>query len=143
MRQIRTLIVHYSASPDHMDIGRKEINKWHLERGWSGIGYHYVIRRDGTIETGRPVEKVGAHARGRNADSIGICWVGGNQIDPRQEKSLFGLLNYLRGVYNLPVDAVLGHSEAVQAPTKCPNLDMNKVRANLVFIQPIPTKVRK
>lgn len=141
MRKINNIIVHYTASPDYMDVGRKEIKEWHLARGFSDIGYHYVIRRDGTIETGRDPKLPGAHARGRNSDSIGVCWVGNDVISPAQEKSLFGLLNWLRGVYSLPPEAVLGHNEAVKAPTDCPKLDMNRVRAELIFIQPIP-KVR-
>jgi N-acetylmuramoyl-L-alanine amidase len=142
-RIIRSIVVHCSASPDWQDIGRKEIRDWHVNGNkWSDIGYHYVIRRDGTIEAGRDVSRPGAHAAGRNHDTIAICWVGTDQITPSQEKSLFGLLNWLRGVYNLPTDQVLGHREVVQTSKTCPNLDMNRVRAELVFIQPIP-KVRQ
>jgi N-acetylmuramoyl-L-alanine amidase len=139
MRKITHLIVHYSDTPDHMDIGRKEINRWHVERGWSGVGYHYIIRRDGTIETGRPIEQVGAHARGHNMASVGICWVGRSTPTQAQEKSLYGLLNYLRGQFNLSVDAVVGHGELMA--THCPKLNMDRLRAELIFIQPLP-KVR-
>lgn len=141
MRQINAIVVHCSASPDYLDVGRKEIRDWHLKQGWSDIGYHYVIRRDGTIEAGRPVELPGAHAKGRNRDTVAVCWVGTNQISPQQEKSLFGLLNYLRGVYTLPVEAVQGHNEIVKTDKGCPLLDMNRVRAELIFVQPVP-KVR-
>jgi N-acetylmuramoyl-L-alanine amidase len=60
-----------------MNIGVDEIREWHLARGWSDIGYHFVIRRDGTVETGRQIDQIGAHARGHNEGSIGICLVGG------------------------------------------------------------------
>ena len=77
MRDIKKIIIHCSATSAEMDIGAKEIAQWHKDRGWSDIGYHFVIRRDGTIEHGRPVERPGAHARHHNNDSIGICLVGG------------------------------------------------------------------
>ena len=77
MRKVNLLVIHCAATKPNMDIGRDEIDSWHKARGWSGIGYHYVIRRDGRIESGRPVEQAGAHASGYNANSIGICLVGG------------------------------------------------------------------
>ncbi len=82
MRDIKGIIIHCSATKPDMDIGVEEINKWHLMRGWSGIGYHYVIRRDGKLENGRDIEKNGAHVKGHNKGTIGICLVGG--IDSRQ-----------------------------------------------------------
>lgn len=78
MRKITEIIVHCSATPPTMDIGVEEIRKWHTEgNGWSDIGYHDVIKRDGTIEPGRPIETPGAHARNHNQNSIGVCLVGG------------------------------------------------------------------
>lgn len=78
MDNIKSIFVHCSATPKTMDIGVTEIRKWHVEeRGWSDIGYHYVIRRNGNIEEGRPVTKTGAHVSGYNKNSIGICLVGG------------------------------------------------------------------
>lgn len=78
MREIEKLIVHCSDTPASMDIGEAEIRQWHVEeRGWSDIGYHFVIRRDGTVEVGRPLEKAGAHTHGHNKNSIGVCLVGG------------------------------------------------------------------
>jgi len=80
MRKIDTVIVHCSATPPSMDIGRGEIYQWHVvENGWSDVGYHYIIRRDGTVDNGRPLERIGAHARGHNRGSIGICMVGGTR----------------------------------------------------------------
>lgn len=77
MRNLSSIIVHCSATPGKSDVGVKEIRSWHLDRGFADIGYHYVIRRDGTVESGRPIERVGAHCKGHNAHSIGICLVGG------------------------------------------------------------------
>ena len=66
-----------SYTPPSMDIGVAEIDQWHRQRGFDSIGYHLVIRRNGTVENGRPFEKQGAHTLGENVDSIGICLVGG------------------------------------------------------------------
>lgn len=78
MRKINDLIVHCAATYDTMDIGVKEIRKVHVdENGWKDIGYHFVIRRDGTVEKGRDVSVIGAHVLNHNANSIGICLAGG------------------------------------------------------------------
>lgn len=138
MRYIDSIIVHCSASPDYLDIGAKEIDKWHKDRGWSGIGYHYVVRRNGEIERGRNVAMQGAHARGANQTSVGVCWVGTNQPSPEQYKSLIALINWLRGKFSIKVDMVMGHREAVRTDKSCPNIDMNKVRAESIFINTKP-----
>jgi hypothetical protein len=77
VREIHRIIIHMSYTPPSMDIGVAEIDQWHRQRGFDRIGYHKVIRRDGTVEDGRPLEVPGAHTLGENADSIGICLVGG------------------------------------------------------------------
>lgn len=138
MRHIDKIVIHCTASPDYLDIGAKEIDQWHRDRGWSQIGYHYVVRRNGEVERGRPEHLDGAHARGVNATSIGICWVGTDQPSPEQEKSLVGLVNLLRGKYNVKIEKVLGHREAVKTDKTCPNLNMDRFRAELIFIQPKP-----
>lgn len=76
-RKIDTIIIHCAATKPSMDVGLKEIDQWHRAKGYFGIGYHYVIRRNGEIEVGRPLDAAGAHAKGHNANSIGICLVGG------------------------------------------------------------------
>ena len=82
MRDLHRIIVHCSYTPPSMDIGVDTIKDWHVnDNGWSDIGYHYVIRRNGKIEPGRPVEQAGAHVRGHNRDSIGICLIGGMTED--------------------------------------------------------------
>jgi N-acetyl-anhydromuramyl-L-alanine amidase AmpD len=76
-RKIDKIILHCSATPPRRDIGVEDIRRWHRARGWTDIGYHYVIRRDGTLETGREEGKIGAHVRGFNHGSLGVCLVGG------------------------------------------------------------------
>lgn len=84
-QQTTHIVVHCSATPPTQDIGAKEIDRWHRAQGYMSIGYHAVIRRDGTIETGRGLNKVGAHARegGYNRTSIGVCLVGGVSEKPQ------------------------------------------------------------
>ena len=84
MRKINEIILHCSATPASMDIGAKEIRDWHVNGNhWRDIGYHWVIRRDGTVEKGRPEYQIGAHCSGHNAHSIGVCLVGGTKKDVR------------------------------------------------------------
>ena len=72
-RAIDTIIVHCSATPAGRDNSAADIRRWHRQRGFSDIGYHFVVRLDGTIEAGRPLELPGAHCRGHNLRSIGVC----------------------------------------------------------------------
>jgi N-acetylmuramoyl-L-alanine amidase len=81
MRKINRIFVHCSDTPTGRDVSAADIKRWHTDpkpkgNGWRDIGYSHVIRIDGTIELGRPVEQVGAHVAGHNSDSIGICLVG-------------------------------------------------------------------
>ena len=76
MRQIKEIIVHCTATQEGKPISVSTIDKWHKKRGWSGIGYHYVVQLDGTINQGRPIEKQGAHVKNKNKSSIGITYVG-------------------------------------------------------------------
>jgi len=89
MRNFDTIILHCSATyPDWMKgqgvkAKRDEIDQWHKDRGWSGIGYHYVIDRDGSVITGRHLNKTGAHVKGHNTGSVGVCLIGGRWPDGR------------------------------------------------------------
>lgn len=76
-KDTKYIIIHCSATPPSMDIGAKDIDRWHRAKGWLGIGYHYVIKRDGTVEMGRKLEDAGAHAEGHNHHSVGVCMIGG------------------------------------------------------------------
>lgn len=123
MREINRIIIHCSATPAGMDIGRDEIDQWHRERGWNGIGYHYVIRRNGDIEFGRPEYEVGAHTRGYNEDSIGICLVGGKDTfdyTADQIAELVGLVENLEERY--PDATIHGHNEF--SAKLCPRFDV-------------------
>lgn len=128
MRQITEIIIHCADTPEGRDVRADEIRRWHKnERGWSDIGYHYVIDLDGTIEAGRDIETAGAHCTGHNAKSIGICYVGGcdAQMQPKdtrteeQKASLLLLLKYLRQRY--PKAKIYGHRDFAQKA--CPSFD--------------------
>ena len=86
-KEIISPLCGYKAQHGHRC---RDIDRWHRERGWLKIGYHYVIKRDGTVETGRELEEVGAHAKGHNAISVGICMVGGLSEDNEPETNFTG-----------------------------------------------------
>ena len=105
------ITIHHSASPD---VSANEIDQWHKSRGWRGIGYHFVLRQNGDIEPGRPIDKQGAHARGRNGSHIGICLTGNlNEQLPHMEQlsSLLSLLSGLQSRYKISKDNIEGHHE--------------------------------
>ena len=141
MRKITGIIVHASATPANMDIGVKEIRQWHKAKGWKDIGYNYVIRRDGTLEGGRDLdndgdfdEEVGAHAVGFNANTIGICLVGGTDADDKnkaeanftfaQYRTLYSLVQYLKKQYNLTAKDIIGHRDLPGVTKACPCFDV-------------------
>ena len=136
MEVIRFIIVHCAATPPEMDIGAEEIRKWHKERGWSDIGYHYVIRRNGDIEKGRPETTRGAHTGGYNDDSIGICLVGGvnekNKADANftmnQYAALERMLHTLTEKY--PFAEVDGH-RSFDSGKACPSFDVKAFWSNV------------
>ena len=137
MRVITLIIIHCSAVRPWRKSGVSEINLWHRQRGWKqGCGYHYVVRRDGTIETGRPLEMVGAHCLNRNSHSIGICYEGGLDASgkpadtrtPQQKEALLKLLQQLHEQF--PKAIIAGHN--MFNPTKaCPCFDAAKEYADL------------
>lgn len=134
MRKISKLIIHTSDSPDHLDIGVKEITEWHKQQGWSDVGYHYVIRRDGTIEEGRPVARPGAHTAGHNSDSIGICWVGRSKITRDQKGALLQLLSQLLNKFDLDTLDIYGHND-FNSNKSCPNISVEDIRVRLESIR--------
>lgn len=125
------------------------IDGWHRERGWSGIGYHYVVlngcrtyrqvkegepnpAEEGLIESGRPEEAEGSHCLGFNDHSIGICLIGVAAFTTKQLAAACDLVDRLRRRHGIPVERVLGHYETEHARGKtCPNLDMRGFRASL------------
>lgn len=116
-RPVDLLVIHCTATPPEMDIGVKEIRKWHMDKGWSDVGYHWVIRRDGTIEDGRPVNLIGAHTRGYNKKSLGLAMVGGVDENMRPEANFTGKQWHSLGLMCrgtravLPKIAIQGHNE--------------------------------
>ena len=85
-RNIREIIVHCSATPDGKDFTVDDIRKWHKARGFSDVGYHYIVYRDGSVHDGRSVHLVGAHCTNHNANSIGVCYIGGVATDGKTPK---------------------------------------------------------
>jgi len=118
---IDMLVVHCSDTPDDQPLTAADIQRMHLGFGWDGIGYHQVIRRDGTRENGRPEYWRGAHAKGANERSLSVCLIGRNSFTPAQMHSLAALLFEWTARY--PDARVLGHRDAVETPKTCPNFD--------------------
>ncbi len=135
MRAINKIIVHCSATKEGNKISATTIDRWHKDRGWRCIGYHYVVRIDGSIEYGRPVQDIGAHVKGRNKHSIGVCYIGGLDADmePKdtrtrdQKESLLYLLKTLKRLH--PDATIHGHREF--ANKACPCFDANKEYCNI------------
>jgi N-acetylmuramoyl-L-alanine amidase len=126
MRELNRIIFHCSATEDGKDYTVDQIRRWHTSppRNWRDIGYHYVIYRDGSIHEGRPIDQQGAHTRGENADSIGICYIGGvrdgkatDTMTMHQEIAWLKLVHSLRTVFG-PM-TIHGHNE--YANKACPS----------------------
>lgn len=112
------IVTHHAAAKN---CDAKTIHGWHLNNGWSGIGYHFVVRKDGTIERGRPIDKVGAHCSGHNSDTIGICFEGNFQEEKMSDVQLKAgqeLIAYLLDLYKLKKSDVVGHRDLMA--TSCP-----------------------
>ena len=121
------IILHCSATPEGKDFTTDTIHKWHLDRKFSGIGYQYVIYRDGSIHRGRPEDTAGAHATGHNSISIGICYIGGTDTNGKakdtrtveQKESMYKLVKYIMEKYNLTEKSIHCHYEF--ANKACPS----------------------
>ena len=132
MRHITLIVIHCSAVKPDQQSSAAQIDSWHRQRGFHlGIGYHYVIRRDGTLEMGRPEYMVGAHCKNHNQHSIGVCYEGGlnargdpaDTRTPQQRETMRQLINELRERY--PKAIVVGHHNL--NPLKaCPCFDAIK-----------------
>ncbi len=124
-RKINLIVIHCSATPEGRDVSAEDIRLWHRrDRGFTDIGYHFVVRLDGSVECGRAINMAGAHCRGHNSNSIGICYIGGadrmlGSKDTRtaaQKVAIELLIEKLRGLY--PKITVKKHREL--AATECP-----------------------
>lgn len=136
-RYITKIIVHCSATPEGKDYTTADIKRWHLDRGFSDIGYHYVIYRDGSIHKGRDEKVAGAHCTGQNTCSIGVCYIGGVANDGKntpkdtrtlqQKNALLDVLKDLKGKY--PQAKIYSHRDF--ANKACPSFDATKEFVNL------------
>lgn len=127
-REIREIIIHCSATPEGKDYTVADIDRWHRARGYRMIGYHFVIYRDGSIHVGRPKDEPGAHCKGHNTVSIGICYIGGLSNEgipkdtrtPQQRDSLLGLIEQLQEEF--PHATIHGHNEFANKACPCFNV---------------------
>lgn len=134
-RNIKEIIVHCTATPEGRPVTIKEITNWHKQRGFSTIGYHYVVMLDGSVQNGRDVNVSGAHCTNHNSISIGVCYVGGcdknmNAKDTRtdaQKRALLDLLKRLRTMY--PAAKIYGHRDF--ANKACPSFDARNEYKNI------------
>lgn len=118
MRKINLIVVHCSATPEGKDFTVEDIDRWHRQRGFKKIGYHFVVYRDGSVHKGRDINEVGAHVKGYNSNSIGVCYIGGLTADgkktkdtrtPAQKQGLKNLLAQLKKQF--PNAKILGHRD--------------------------------
>lgn len=133
-----SIVVHCSATPEGREHNAADIRTWHLARGFADIGYHYIIKIDGTVEAGRGEDLVGAHCveGGMNRRSIGICYVGGmdremkNAKDTRTPEQCLAIMNLIRKMqrkYGIPDARVFGHRDF--ARKACPSFDVRSMLA--------------
>ncbi|MCW5722853.1 MAG: N-acetylmuramoyl-L-alanine amidase [Devosia sp.] len=132
VRPISEIIVHCAATPEGKDFTVDDIRAWHKQRGWSDIGYHYVVYRDGRVMLGRPIGQIGAHVAGRNTGTIGICYIGGVSADGKtakdtrtaaQRAALLWLVGQLAAKHK-GVRKISGHNE--YAAKACPSFDVRR-----------------
>jgi len=128
MRSVKEIIIHCSATREGQDIPVETIKDWHLARGFNDIGYHFYIDLNGVIYKGRDIDKIGAHCKGRNRNSIGICYCGGVEADGKtpkdtrtqeQKESLLHVLKTIKAMY--PESMIYSHNEF--AAKACPSFD--------------------
>jgi len=129
IRKINKIIVHCTATPEGREVSVKEITAWHKARGFSDIGYHYIVALDGKIYEGRPVQLSGAHCLGHNANSIGVVYVGGmdknmkKAKDTRTPEQKDGLARLLKSLVLIHPEAqIYGHRD-FEKNKECPSFD--------------------
>ena len=142
------IAVHCSATKPSMDWSVLDIKRVHMRRGWLTVGYHFVIKRDGTIQEGRPMDSIGAHVKGYNHNSIGICMVGGvseedvhvaeDNFTSNQFDSLFVLLKLLQRIY--PDAVIQGHRDFPDVNKACPSFDVkaffaHRTKSNVISLK--------
>jgi N-acetylmuramoyl-L-alanine amidase len=135
-RKINRIVIHCAATKECQDVKTETVRQWHLDKGWSDIGYHYVIELDGSYGIGRDENTVGAHVKGINTNSIGICYIGGvdkemNPLDTRtleQKESLEILIKHLMLKY--PDAELCGHNEF--SSKACPSFNVKEEYKHLI-----------
>ena len=129
MRTVTLIIVHCSAVRPDQTSSAAQIDTWHRQRGWKlGIGYHYVVRRNGQVEAGRPEWMVGAHCQNHNSHSIGVCYEGGLDIrgqpaDTRTEAQRTALRTLLEELHRRYPRALIGGHHELNPRKACPCID--------------------
>lgn len=137
IRNINRIIVHCTATPEGRVETVQSIRNMHLAKGWSDIGYHYLIGLNGERWNGRNVNLVGAHCEGYNANSIGVCYVGGvdkklktkDTRTQKQKDALLALLKDLRRIY--PKAKICGHRDLDRHGKECPSFDATEEYKNI------------
>ncbi|QDP46893.1 MAG: putative endolysin [Prokaryotic dsDNA virus sp.] len=122
----RRVILHYTATPLGREVTVEEVRRWHKGRGWSDIGYHYLIDAGGVINIGRPLRFVGAHTKGQNYDSIGICYVGGLDQEGNDTMTVCQAeaIRYLFDSLQVAYGPLTLHAHREFKNTACPGFDV-------------------
>jgi len=129
IKNIKLLVVHCSDTINSMNLSAVDLHKMHLEFGWDGIGYHKIIGRSGRIENGRPEYWVGAHVKGKNDISLGVCLIGKDNFTKNQFKSLERVLKKWKKLY--PNAKIVGHRDTGKTKKTCPNFDVTSWYKNI------------
>lgn len=120
--EIKLLVVHCSDTEDKKNLDAKYIHNMHLSFGWDGIGYHKIIQRSGKVENGRPEYWIGAHVKGKNKFSLGVCLIGRKKFTTKQFVSLERVLRKWKFTY--PYAKIVGHCDTGDTEKSCPNFDV-------------------
>ena len=120
--KVKLLVVHCSDTEDSQNLSALDLHKMHLKFGWDGVGYHKIINRSGKIENGRPEYWIGAHVKGKNTISLGVCLIGRDEFTTSQFDSLENILRWWKTKY--PLAEIEGHSNTKSTNKTCPNFDV-------------------
>jgi len=147
-QDVKYIVIHYTATPVERDFSAADIDRMHKKRGWKGIGYHKYIRKSGLVEKGRPLREQGAHVRGHNHHSVGVCYEGGVYADspnvgrdtrtPEQKAAMIRVIQELLDRY--PGAEVVGHRDMPGAATQCPGFDAGAWWDDVSKPKPAPAK---
>lgn len=125
------VVLHCSATNDGADIDIKDIDKYHrTKKKWYCVGYHFFIKRDGTIQEGRPTHKQGAHVSGANRNSIGVCLAGTSYFKPVQLAAVYYLYEFIKEKHRITAKQWFCHNEFPSAKEQgktCPNIRLEDV----------------